>query len=42
MAMNLKLIRWPSAIVGAVIAEVALIASAFGWVAIYSYLINPG
>ena len=24
------------------IAQIALIAAAFGWVAIYSYLINPG
>lgn len=24
------------------IAEVALIAAAFGWVAVYSYVINPG
>lgn len=30
------------AIVGFLAAEVAMIAAAFGWVAIYSYLINPG
>ena len=27
---------------GALIAEITQIAAAFGWVAIYSYLINPG
>jgi hypothetical protein len=35
-------ISWGRAGAGALIAEVALIAAAFGWVAIYSYLINPG
>lgn len=40
--MKLNLVRWRVAMIGAVIAEVALIASSFGWVAIYSYLINPG
>ena len=35
-------IRWGAAVVGAIIAEVAQIAAAFGWVAVYSYFINPG
>jgi hypothetical protein len=35
-------ISWGRASAGALIAEVAQIAAAFGWVAIYSYLINPG
>lgn len=35
-------IRWGAALAGALLAEVALIASSFAWVAIYSYLINPG
>jgi hypothetical protein len=35
-------IKWGRALGGAVIAEIALIAAAFGWVAIYSYVINPG
>jgi hypothetical protein len=35
-------ISWGRACAGALIAEVAQIAAAFGWVAIYSYLINPG
>lgn len=35
-------ISWGRAGTGALIAEVAQIAAAFGWVAIYSYLINPG
>ena len=35
-------ISWGRAFAGALIAEIALIAAAFGWVAIYSYLINPG
>jgi len=37
---------WPAALwracAGALIAEITQIAAAFGWVAIYSYLINPG
>lgn len=35
-------INWGRACTGALIAEVTQIAAAFGWVAIYSYLINPG
>jgi hypothetical protein len=35
-------IHWGRACGGALIAEIAQIAAAFGWVAIYSYLINPG
>lgn len=35
-------IAWRRACAGALIAEVSQIAAAFGWVAIYSYLINPG
>ena len=35
-------IDWGRACAGAVIAEITQIAAAFGWVAIYSYLINPG
>ena len=34
-------IAWGRAFAGALIAEIAQIAAAFGWVAIYSYLINP-
>ncbi|MBM3740326.1 MAG: hypothetical protein FJW39_31615 [Acidobacteria bacterium] len=34
--------HWGRAIAGSVIAQVTQIAAAFGWVAIYSYLINPG
>ena len=35
-------ISWGRAGAGALIAEIAQIAAAFGWVAFYSYLINPG
>ena len=35
-------INWGRACAGALVGEVAQIAAAFGWVAIYSYLINPG
>ena len=35
-------ISWGRAGAGALIAEITQIAAAFGWVAIYSYLINPG
>jgi hypothetical protein len=34
-------IKWGRAFAGALIAEITQIAAAFGWVAIYSYLINP-
>ena len=35
-------INWGRACAGALIAEITQIAAAFGWVAIYSYLIHPG
>jgi hypothetical protein len=35
-------INWRRAFAGAAIAEIAQIAAAFGWVAIYSYVIDPG
>ena len=35
-------IRWGWVAVTAVVLEVALVLSAFAWVAIYSYLIHPG
>jgi hypothetical protein len=35
-------ISWGRALAGALIAEVTQIVAAFVWVAIYSYLINPG
>jgi hypothetical protein len=35
-------INWGRASGGALIAEIAQIAAAFGWVAIYSYVIDPG
>jgi hypothetical protein len=35
-------INWGRAFAGALIAEIAQIVAAFAWVAIYSYLINPG
>ncbi len=35
-------ISWGRAAAGALIAEIGQIAAAFGWVAVYSYLINPG
>jgi hypothetical protein len=35
-------ISWGRAFGGALIAEIGLIAAAVGWVAVYSYVINPG
>ena len=35
-------INWRRAFGGSLIAQVAQIAASFGWVAIYSYVINPG
>lgn len=35
-------IHWGRAAGGALIAEIAQIAAAFGWVAIYSHVIDPG
>jgi hypothetical protein len=40
--MKTNSIRWVAAICGALIAEGVLIASSFVWVAIYSYVVNPG
>ena len=40
--MSLSKIRWGAAIGGMLVAEIGQIAATFGWVAIYSYLINPG
>jgi FtsH-binding integral membrane protein len=34
--------NWGRAFGGALIAQIAQIAAAFGWVAVYSYAINPG
>lgn len=38
----MKPIHWGRAVCGTIMAEIASIAAAFAWVAIYSYLINPG
>lgn len=35
-------IHWGRAVGGMFVAEVGQIAAAFGWVAFYSYVINPG
>lgn len=35
-------IRWIPAVLGALAAEAAQVAAAFGWVTIYSYGIDPG
>jgi hypothetical protein len=35
-------IRWGRAFGGALIAEIAQIAAAVGWVAVYSHVIDPG
>jgi hypothetical protein len=35
-------IHWGRATVGVLIAGIALVAASFGWVAIYSYVIEPG
>jgi hypothetical protein len=40
--MRWKDIRWRAALGGMVVAEVAQIAAAFAWVALYSYLVHPG
>jgi len=40
--MKLSAIRWGAAVAGALVAEIAMIAAAFAWVAIYSYLVHPG
>lgn len=40
--MRFEAVRWPRAIVGALVAEIGQVAATFVWVAVYSYLINPG
>ena len=40
--MQFNQVRWRLAIAGILGAEASLIAMAFGWVAIYSYFVNPG
>ena len=40
--MRRRDIRWGAALGGMLLAEVAQIAAAFAWVALYSYLIHPG
>ncbi len=40
--MRWQEVRWGGAVSGAVIAEVAQVAATFVWVAVYSYVINPG
>ncbi|MDQ0463091.1 hypothetical protein QO010_000839 [Caulobacter ginsengisoli] len=40
--MELSRVRWIYAVLGAVLAEVALIAAAILWVTLYSYVIRPG
>jgi hypothetical protein len=40
--MSIRDVHWLRAIGGALLAEVTQIGAAFLWVAIYSYLINPG
>jgi hypothetical protein len=40
--MNWKDVRWGAALGGMLVAEVAQIAAAVAWVALYSYLVHPG
>ena len=40
--MHVHQVRWRLAMAGLLIAEASLIAAAFAWVAIYSYVLNPG
>lgn len=40
--MRMRDIRWGAAFGGMLLAEVAQIAAAFAWVALYSYLVHPG
>ena len=40
--MKWKDIRWGAALGGMLVAEIAQIAAAFAWVALYSYLVHPG
>jgi hypothetical protein len=39
---NVQSIRWGAAVGGAILAEVAQVIAAVLWVAIYSYVLNPG
>jgi hypothetical protein len=39
---NVQSVRWGAAVGGALLAEVALVIAAVLWVAIYSYVLNPG
>lgn len=40
--MSIQRIRWGAAVGGALLAEVAQVIAAVLWVAIYSYVLNPG
>ena len=40
--MRVSSVRWGWAVSGALAAEVVMVAAAFAWVAIYSYLLHPG
>jgi hypothetical protein len=40
--MKWKDVRWGAALGGMLVAEVAQIAAAVAWVALYSYLVHPG
>lgn len=40
--MRMNDIRWGAALGGMLVAEVVLVAAAFGWVAIYSLLLHRG
>ncbi|HJQ35572.1 MAG TPA: hypothetical protein VKB93_00390 [Thermoanaerobaculia bacterium] len=40
--MKSKDIRWGAALGGMVVAQIAQLAAAFAWVALYSYLVHPG
>lgn len=42
MSKFFREIRWARVWAAFLVAEVATIAAAFGWVAIYSHLLNPG
>jgi hypothetical protein len=40
--MHSSSIRWTRVIAAVLLAEIILVAAAFGWVAIYSHVIDPG
>lgn len=40
--MNVQSIRWGAAVGGALLAEIAQIIASVLWVAVYSYVLNPG